>query len=142
MNLASCWARSGDSVVSSSRASGAWPRRPAALRRGPIVKPMSSQSSCVFLSRPVTCSSALVAGGFGFGNAGDSAVDGDDDVAALIGDCSEGLVVEAVAFVDAVGDVRLRLCAEKLEAKQKDRARGYAVGVVVTVDGDSSAGAD
>ena len=27
-------ARSGDSVVSSSRASGAWPSRPAALRRG------------------------------------------------------------------------------------------------------------
>ena len=41
-----------DSVVSSSTASGAWPNRPAALSRGPIVKPMSSQLELMVLGQP------------------------------------------------------------------------------------------
>ena len=43
-------------------ASGAWPNRPAALSRGAIVNARSSQSSCGFLSSPVTFSSACNAG--------------------------------------------------------------------------------
>ena len=62
---------------------------------------------------------AEFAGGLGFGDAGDSAVDRDDHVAACGGDRSQRVVVEAVAFVDAVGDVRVGLRAEQLEAEHR-----------------------
>src|SRR5215216_2641749 len=47
---------------------------------------------------------AELAGGFCFGDAGDSAINRDDYVTAPGGDRLQGVVVQAVAFVDAVGD--------------------------------------
>ncbi len=80
------------------------------------------------------------AGGFGFFDAGDSAVDGDDDIASLGRDCAQRVVVEAVAFVDAIGDVGVCSRSELLEAEKQDRAGSNTVGVVVAVDSDASAG--
>ena len=85
---------------------------------------------------------AELASSFRFGDARDAAIDGDDHVAALRGDRPQCVVVEAVAFVDAIGDVVIRLRAEQLEAEQQNRRGGHAVGVVIAVDGDSPAGAN
>ena len=80
--------------------------------------------------------------GFGFGDAGDAAIDRDDDIGAAGGERAERVVVEAVAFVDAIGDVEVDPCTEQSQAEQQDRGGRHAVGVVVAVDGDPPAVAD
>jgi hypothetical protein len=57
---ASLRARSGFSVVRSSTARRACPRRPTALRRGPTAKPMSSAWISGLSQTPATCSKAFM----------------------------------------------------------------------------------
>ena len=71
-----------------------------------------------------------------FVEAGDAAIDGDDDVGAVLGELLQRLVVEAVAVVEAVRHVELDLGIEQVQAGQQDRGRGDAVHVVVAVDAD------
>src|SRR5688572_14742471 len=48
-------------------------------------------------------------------------------------------MIEAVAFVDSVGDVEVGFCAEQAEAQEHDGGGRHAVGIVVAVDGDAAA---
>jgi hypothetical protein len=48
-------------------------------------------------------------------------------------------VIEAVAFVDAVGDVVIGPRAQEPQAEQQDGGGGDAVGVVIAVDRDPAA---
>ena len=70
---------------------------------------------------------------------GDAAVDGDDEGRAVAVELFDGLAVEAVALVDAVGDVGLDAfggVAEGDECVPEDGGGGDAVDVVVAVDGE------
>src|SRR5438874_6731332 len=74
---------------------------------------------------------------------GDATVDGDDELCLpFVAEGSDRLRVQAVAFVDAVGDVVLDLTAEKLDRMPEDGGRGDAVDVIVAVDDDLFAIAD
>ena len=44
---------------------------------------------------------------------GYAAVNGYDEIYSVAGELGDGVFVEAVAFVDAVGDVILNLCAKQ-----------------------------
>lgn len=74
---------------------------------------------------------------FGFGcwsDGGNAAVDGDDDFGTGIGECFDRGFVEAVAFVDAVGDVGgdLGVWRDDSEHVDEDRGGGDAVDIVIS----------
>ena len=73
---------------------------------------------------------------------GDAAVDGDDQLGAVVAELRDRLGVEAVAFVDAVGDVEVGVAAEDADGVPEDGGGGDAVDVVVAVDDDLFAVAD
>ena len=68
--------------------------------------------------------------------AGDAAIDGDHQLGAALGQLADGVGVEAVALIDAVGDVIIDLCAEDFQQVPQDGHAGDAVHVVIAVDGD------
>ena len=76
------------------------------------------------------------------GDARDPAIDRDDNIAPLPRDRPQRIVIEAVPFVDAIGDVEVGPRTEQPQAEQQDRRRRHAVGVIVAVDGDPPAGAN
>ena len=67
---------------------------------------------------------------------GDPAIDGDQQPGARLGQGADRLAVQAVAFVDAVGDVVIDLGPEQRQQLPEDGDAGDAVDVVVAVDGD------
>lgn len=73
-----------------------------------------------------------------WGGCGDAAIHGDDDLGALFCECADGVVVEAVAFFDAVGDVGGDLCVwrDDCEHVVEDGACGDAVDIVISEDDD------
>jgi hypothetical protein len=73
---------------------------------------------------------------------GDATIDGDDELRALVGELGDGFGVEAVAFLDAVGDVELDRAAQEGDGVPENGSGGDAVNVVVAVDDDSLAIAD
>ena len=79
---------------------------------------------------------STLGGRLGFGDAGDAAVDGDDDLRPFERERPHRVVIESVAFVDAIGHVVVGVRAQQLEAAQQNRGRRHAVGVVVAVDDD------
>jgi len=64
----------------------------------------------------------------------DPAVDRDDQLRALVGEPGNGLAVQAVPFVEAVGQVVPHLGAQQLQALAQDGGAAHAVDVVVPVD--------
>ena len=76
----------------------------------------------------------------GLGHAGDPAVDRDDEVRSLPGQRRQGVGVEAVSLLEAVGDVPRGLGVDRFEAAHQDRRGAHAVGVVVAIDDDLPAG--
>ena len=66
----------------------------------------------------------------------DAAVDGDDDAHARGVEAPQGVEVQAIALVHAVGDVGLHLRAQGRQGLDQQGRGGHAVGVKVAVDGD------
>jgi hypothetical protein len=79
---------------------------------------------------------AAVAGDLGLLDGGDAAVDRDDQLRALVAQLGQRLGVQAVAFLDAVGDVELGVPAEHADRVPQDAGGRDAVDVVVAVDDD------
>ena len=75
-------------------------------------------------------------------HAGDAAIHGDDQLGPVGGQAADGLGVQPVAFVDAMGDVVAGLGAEQFQAEPEDGRAADAVDVVVAVDGDRPPGRD
>lgn len=78
---------------------------------------------------------------FGFDcgvDGGDAAVDGDDDLCSGLGECFDCGFVEAVAFIDAVGDVGgdLSVWCDDSEHVDEDGGGGDAVDIVISEDDD------
>jgi len=69
---------------------------------------------------------------------GDAAIDCDDDFGALVGECFDGGFVEAVAFVDSVGDVGgdFGVGCDDPEHVDEDCGGGDAIDIVIAEDGD------
>ncbi len=67
---------------------------------------------------------------------GNAAVYGDDDFRAAVDDFREDCGVQAVPFVDAVGDVPVDLAAEDSDGVPEDGGGGDAVDVVIAVNDD------
>ena len=65
---------------------------------------------------------------------GDPAVHGDDELPAVGGDLLERFAVDAVAFVEAAGNVEIDVGVNEFECVPEDRRRGHAVDVIVAVD--------
>ena len=70
-------------------------------------------------------------------DAADAAIDGDEQFALVGGQRADGLGVQSVAFVDAMGDVVADVGAEQFQAEPEDGGAGHAVDVVIAVDDDS-----
>jgi hypothetical protein len=70
------------------------------------------------------------------GDAGDAAVQGDEEPGALPGDALDGSEVEPVALVDPMRDVRPGSRADRLEEEREQRGGADPVDVVVAVEGD------
>ena len=68
----------------------------------------------------------------------DAAVDGDDDFGACISEGLDGGFVEAVAFIEAVGDVGVDfgVGCDDTEHVVEDGGGGDAVDIIITEDGD------
>ena len=66
----------------------------------------------------------------------DAAIDGDENARARLGQGAHRLAVEAVAFLDPMGDIEIDLGAEQGQQLPEDGDAGDAVDVVVAVDGD------
>ena len=75
-------------------------------------------------------------------DAADAAIDGHQQFALVGGQRADGLAVEPVAFVDAMGNVVAHVGAEQFQAEPEDRRAGHAVDVVIAVDEDSLSGGD
>ncbi len=71
--------------------------------------------------------------------AGDAAIDGDDQRDAGRRDLAQGLVVEAVALVEPARHVQIDLGAEQAEALEQEGGAADAVHVVVAVDAEAAA---
>jgi hypothetical protein len=74
-----------------------------------------------------------------FADRGDAAVDRDDDARSVRGELAQRLLVEAVALLVAVRDVRTDHDTELPEGAHEDRRTGDAVHVVVPIDDDALA---
>ena len=73
----------------------------------------------------------------GFLDAGDAAIDGDDDVDLLVfAKVPKCLRIDAVPFVEPIRDVEARLGTGDTEAFEQDRRRAHPVDVVVAVNAD------
>ena len=64
------------------------------------------------------------------------AIDGDDQPGALPGDPHQRLARGAVAFQQAIGNVVLRLAAQRAQQPDQQRRAGRAIHVIVAIDGD------
>ncbi len=67
---------------------------------------------------------------------GDAAIDGDDQLRAVIADLGDGFAVQAVPFFDAVWNVILDNPAELADRMPEDGRRGDAIDVVIAVNDD------
>ena len=76
------------------------------------------------------------------GHGGDRAVDGHQQVGPARGEPLDRRGGEAVAVVDAAGQVPVDVGAERPQGADEDRGRADAVDVVVAVDGDPRAARD
>lgn len=68
-----------------------------------------------------------------------AAVDGDDQVSAFGFQLGQGLDVQAVPFIDAVGDVRpyqIPVYPQAAQRLRQQHSAGHAVGIKITVDDD------
>ena len=75
----------------------------------------------------------------GFRDAGDAAVDRDDEAIGIVFvQRADRVAVESVTFFETTGDVVVDVRAGEREAMPEDGRGGHAVDVVVAVDGDSS----
>jgi hypothetical protein len=75
----------------------------------------------------------------GFSDAGNSAVDGDEESAGVFFvELADGGFVESVAFFHAAGDVVVNVGTAELQAVPEQAGAGDAIDVVVTVDGDAA----
>jgi hypothetical protein len=79
---------------------------------------------------------AELAGACDLGDAGDAAVERDEEPGPLAGDALDGAGVESVPLVDAVRNVGLRWSADGVEEEGEERGGADAVDVVVAVEGD------
>ena len=70
------------------------------------------------------------------GDAGDAAVERDEELRSLVRDPLDGADVEPVALVDPVGDVGERWSADGVEEEREERGGADSVDVVVAVKGD------
>ncbi len=71
-----------------------------------------------------------------------AAVDGDEELGSGFDELADGVGVEAVAFVDAVGDVVIDVGSGGFEGVPEHGGAGDAVDVVVAIEGDFFVGAD
>ena len=72
-------------------------------------------------------------GGF---DGGDAAIDGDDEFGAVVDDLGQGLGIQAVSFVDAMGNVGFDFSAEEGDGVPENAGGGDAIDVVIAVDDD------
>ena len=75
-------------------------------------------------------------GCFRLSDAADAAVDGDDQRSAAHRERFQRLVVQAVAFVDAMRHVIGNLSADERQAFIEQRRAGNSIGVVIAIDDD------
>jgi hypothetical protein len=66
----------------------------------------------------------------------DSTVYRDNQPDPFMGQLVEGVTVQAVTFVHAVGDIGFDIGSECCERLHKQRRRGHAVGIKVTINDD------
>ena len=85
---------------------------------------------------------AQLAGRLRLGQAGDAAIDRDDQRRPALGQRPQRLVVQPVAFFEPIGHVVRHIGPEQPQADNEDRRAGHAVGVVVAIDDDLSLVAD
>ncbi len=79
----------------------------------------------------------VMAAGEGDGfEGGAAAVDGDEEICAVVDGGLDGVAVEAVAFIDAVGDVGMDIGGGGGEGVPEHGGAGDAIDVVVAVEGD------
>jgi len=78
----------------------------------------------------------VLTGDVGGGEVGDAAIDGYDQPRVILGELFNGFGVEAIAFVDAMGDIELDLGAGELEAVPEDGDAGDAIDVIVAIEDD------
>src|SRR5260370_33058151 len=76
---------------------------------------------------------AQALGLLGLFEAGDATVHRDHHLGAAGRDLPEGFAVQAVTFLQAMGNVEVRLASQKPESLEKNGAAGDAVNVVVAV---------
>ncbi len=79
---------------------------------------------------------AQSAGKLCFGDAGNPAIDGNDQRRVGVGDLLQSFLVEAIAFVQAIGDMIMDIGVQQAEAADEDGGGRDTVGIVVTVDHD------
>ena len=77
----------------------------------------------------------------GLGQAGDAAIDRNHQRGARLGDLPQGLGVEAVTFLQAIGHVEIDTRPQQAQRLPEDGRARDAIGVVVAVDADAAAGA-
>ncbi len=74
--------------------------------------------------------------------AGDAAIDGDDQRGAVRRDLPQRIAVESVTLFEPVRHVQVRRGAEQAEDVEEDGGAGHAVHVVIAVDAQAAAGTD
>jgi hypothetical protein len=79
---------------------------------------------------------ALIAHHFRLLNRSNAAIDRDDHLGSLIANRRECFGVEAISFVDAVGNVIIDFAAEGFDGVPENGGGGDAIDVVIAVDDD------
>src|SRR5688572_207888 len=85
---------------------------------------------------------APVFGYFRWLDGSDAAVDGDDELGAVVAELGDRFGIQAVSFVDAVGGVEVGSATEGADGVPENRGGGDAVDVVVAVKDDPLVVAD
>ena len=75
-------------------------------------------------------------GDVGGGEVGDAAIDGNDQLCVVLGELFDSFGVEAITFVDAVGDVKIDVGVGEFEAVPEDGDAGDAIDVIIAIDDD------